>query len=115
VAVKEPPADQRPPAELGPAGAQLWKDVLAAFTVEAHLRPVLLAAAREHQRAEDAEATVDRDGSFIQDRYGSLKQHPGISVTRSSRLAAARLLGALNLDPPLANPGTGRYPRGFKR
>jgi hypothetical protein len=114
VAAKAPPVD-RPPAELGPAGAQLWKDVLAAFTVEPHLRPVLLAAAREHQRAEDAEATVDRDGAYVQDRYGGLKAHPAVQVARSSRLAAARLLGALNLDPPPANPGPGRYPRGFRR
>jgi hypothetical protein len=115
MASKEPPVDQRPPAELGPAGAQLWADVLAKFEIEPHLRPVLLGACREHQRAEDAEATVDRDGAYSEDRYGGLKQHPAVAMARSSRLAAARLLGALNLDPPPANPGPGRYPRGFRR
>jgi hypothetical protein len=115
VAAKQPPGDQRPPAELGPAGAALWADVLAKFEIEEHLRPVLLGACREHQRAEDAEATITRDGAYVEDRYGKISQHPAVAMARSSRLAAARLLGALNLDPPPPNPGTGRYPRGFKR
>jgi hypothetical protein len=114
-APKAAPPDERPPAELGSAGAQLWADIMAAFTIEPHLRPVLLGACREHQRAEDAEAAVDRDGPLLLDRYGSPKSHPSIAVARSSRLAAARLLAALNLAPPEPNPGPGRYRRGIVR
>jgi phage terminase small subunit len=115
MAAKTTPAGERPPAELGSAGAKLWADVMREFTVEDHLQPVLLGACQEHQRAQDAEAAVARDGQTVVDRYGGLKQHPSIAVARSSRLAVARLLGALNLDPPEAEPGRGRYPRGFKR
>jgi hypothetical protein len=109
------PADQRPPPELGPAGVQLWTDVTTTFEVERHLLPVLAAACNEVDRAADAEAAVAHDGAYISDRYGSLKAHPGVAVARSSRLAAARLLRALSLDPPEPHPGPGRYQRGIVR
>jgi hypothetical protein len=88
-----PPA----PAGLQAPGRALWEAVTGSYAVEAHLRPVLEAAALELDRAAAAEQAVTEAGEWQIDRYGGLKPHPGIGVARSSRLAAARLLKALNI------------------
>jgi hypothetical protein len=93
-----------PPGDLGDAGRGLWQSITARYDVEGWHAPVLVAACREVDRAELAEATVRTQGAYVTDRYGGVKAHPGIAVARSSRLAAARLLRALDLkgepDPP---------------
>jgi phage terminase small subunit len=101
-----------PPGDLGDAGRALWASIAARWQVEGRHVPVLLAACREHDRAEQAEATVRAQGAYVTDRYGGLKAHPAVGVARSSRLAVARLLRALELDddptPPDAGVGTFR-------
>jgi hypothetical protein len=88
-----PPA----PAGLQAAGRALWEAVMGSYAVEPHLRPVLEAAALELDRAAAAEQAVVEAGPWSRDRYGNPRAHPGIGVARSSRLAAARLLKALNI------------------
>jgi hypothetical protein len=87
------------PDTLTGAGLALWTAVVDRHQVAPHLLPVLIAACRETARAERAEADVERDGAYTTDRYGAQKPHPGIAVARSSRLAAARLLRQLDLEP----------------
>jgi hypothetical protein len=103
------------PEGLGEAGQALWRSVTDGFEVQAHQHPVLLAACRESDRAEQAEADLRTDGPYVSDRYGGLRAHPGVAVARSSRLAVARLLRTLNLEPPEEHPGPGNWRRGLKR
>jgi hypothetical protein len=99
-----------PPADLGDAGRELWAIVTARHELAPHLLPVLVAAARELDRAALAEQAAAAD-PWQTDRYGGTKAHPGVAVARSSRLAAARLLRQLDLELPAA---AGRWgaPRG---
>ena len=103
------------PGGLGEAGGALWAAVVRDYAVADWQLPVLEAAAREADQAAEAEAAAQADGPFILDRYRSPKPHPGIAVARSSRLAVARLLRQLNLEPVEEHPGPGRYARGFRR
>lgn len=86
-----------PPPDLNLAGIALWRAVTENFAVEPHLLATLLAACRETDRAEQAEDEVRHDGAYLHER--SMKAHPGIAVARQARLAAARLLRSLDLEP----------------
>jgi hypothetical protein len=99
-----------PPSDLGEAGLDLWRAVTGAYDVAPHLLVVLESAARELDRAERAEQAVAEAGEWTSDRYGGVRAHPGISVARSSRLAAGRLLRQVDLELPTA--GLGRKPHG---
>jgi phage terminase small subunit len=88
----------KPPKGLRLAQRRLWKAVIAAYECEAHHLAILEAACRELDRAERAEAMIASDGEYLTDRYGGTKAHPAVAVSRSSRLAAARLLRELGLD-----------------
>jgi P27 family predicted phage terminase small subunit len=93
---QQPPG--KPPKGLRLAQRRLWKAVIAAYEVEAHHLAILEAACRELDRSQEAEDMIRTDGPYMRDRYGGTKAHPAVAVSRSSRLAAARLLRELGLD-----------------
>jgi phage terminase small subunit len=68
------------------------------YDLEPHHVRLLQAAAECWDRLQEARQAVERDGSYLPDRYGQLKPHPAIAVERDSRIAFARLLRELDLD-----------------
>jgi hypothetical protein len=112
--------DPAAPEGLSPAAAALWDATVAEFELERHQLEVLASACRELTAADEADQAVAGDGRFGRDRYNGLKVHPGVAAARSSRLAAARLLKLLDLEPPAGTSppparGRGRYRRGLMR
>jgi phage terminase small subunit len=110
-----PTAPPAAPDGYSAAARELWSYVAAQFELEEHGRAVLASACTELSRAEALDAIVAAEGTIIEDRFGSPRPHPAIAAARSSRLAAARLIKLLNLNPEPANPGPGRYQRGIRR
>lgn len=94
-------AREGPPAPegLAEAGRALWEAVTGAWDLAPHLLTVLEGACRELDRAALAEVAAAAE-PWPMDRYGGVRAHPGISVARSSRLAASRLLRVLDLELP---------------
>lgn len=88
----------KPPAALRAAQTALWETIVESFELESHHLRILEHALRELDRAEVAEEQVGREGLTVSDRYGGQRSHPAVSVARSSRLAAARLLRELGLE-----------------
>ncbi len=90
-----------------PASRTLWRSVLREFELESHHLAILLAACEAKDRMDEARAAIERDGAYVEGRFGP-KAHPAISVERDSRLAMVRCLRELGLD--LAAPSTPRPP-----
>jgi hypothetical protein len=94
----QPPAPEpRPtvPAHLV-ASADLYRDVVAAYALDAvHLR-LLLEACQALDRAEEARRAVG-DQLTVTTRLGELKAHPLLLVERDHRTAFSRLMAQLGL------------------
>jgi P27 family predicted phage terminase small subunit len=72
------------PAELPPAAAQLWDELVAilerAGVVDGVDRPALQALCLQWQRAEDARAALDEFGMFSVGSTGQLVEHPAVAI-----------------------------------
>ena len=71
--------------------------MLASFALEPHHLAVLGAACEANDRMREAQATIARDGAYLDGRYG-LRTHPAVAVERDSRLAMLRSFRELGLD-----------------
>lgn len=91
------PRDPAPPKHLKAESRRLWRRVVAAFHLEPHHETVLSTACEALDRLREAQAAIDRDGAYVEGRFG-LKAHPAIAVERDSRLAMLRALRELGLD-----------------
>jgi len=101
--------DRRRPAprNLSAEGKTLWRAVLAEYELGAHHCALLATALEAHDRMREAQRAVERDGPYVDGRFG-VKSHPGLAVERDSRLAFARLIRELGLD--LETPAQSRPP-----
>lgn len=105
--IEKPP---KAPAGLGSAGKRFWQRVVAEYvlTSEHHLR-LLLECSRCLDSIESARGAVARDGQFIPNRFGELREHPGVATELQCRRTFRALLRELNLD---SGPGAdGIYTR----
>jgi phage terminase small subunit len=92
-------AGLRPPEHLGPAGAQLWADVVRQYRIGDGAGLALVTTAAEClDRLREAQALVRQHGVVIRDRYGGLKANPAIAVERGARDGMIAALRSLNLD-----------------
>src|SRR5262245_65620036 len=79
-------AGLRPPEHLGPAGAQLWADVVRQYRIGDGAGLALVTTAAEClDRLREAQEAVREHGVLIRDRYGGLKANPAIAVERGAR------------------------------
>jgi hypothetical protein len=103
-----------PPAELGEAGASLWRAILAEFVVgDAGGLAVLAEACAARDLAERLRRQIELEGDLVPGAHGTSKANPLISMELTARGLIARLLGRLGvLDgkdkrPPGRPPGKG--------
>jgi hypothetical protein len=69
-----------PPANLGSAGANLWRSIMTDYDIsDAGGLALLEQAALACDRAEKLRAEIDTDGEIIRGRNGP-REHPGLTV-----------------------------------
>ena len=88
----------KPPTHLRAAGRKLWNGILQDWSIDrAHDLARLQAAAEAQDRMAEARAAIERDGAYVEGRFGP-KAHPALSVERDSRIALLRALRELGVD-----------------
>jgi hypothetical protein len=99
-----------PPANLGPAGCNLWRSVLAQYDISDAGGLVLLEqAAFAADRAERLREQIDADGEILHGRAGP-REHPGLKGELAARAFITRTLCKLGLHVEPLRPGPGRPP-----
>jgi len=92
------PNTKRPPG-LGPQGKALWDALQRDYRLDdAGAVALLTVACEARDRVAEARQIVARDGSFVKDRFGQVRAHPGLSIERDARAAMVSALRALNLS-----------------
>jgi Phage terminase, small subunit len=88
-----------PPANLGEAGAKLWRAVLAEYRIDdAGGREMLLQICGAADTVDECDKLIARDGKTIRIKGGGLKEHPLIKVQLAARTFIVRSLHRLGLD-----------------
>lgn len=96
--VADPERRPEAPSILGERGRDLWDRVLADYEMAAAELAVLEAACASYDRLHEAQATLNRDGLTVLDRYDAPKAHPMTAVVRDATTLLARCLRQLDVD-----------------
>ena len=84
------------PEGAGPAGARLWRAVLAEFELAEHELTLLRQAVRVADLCEQLQAIVEEDGPMLT-VDGQPSTHPAVVELRQQRIMLARLIVALRV------------------
>jgi len=90
-------SQSQPPEFLSDTAAAWWSEVATEFDFAAHDLEILTAAAGCIDRIRQSREEIDREGAFIQDRYGKPKAHPALNAENQAKLTMARLIRELAL------------------
>jgi len=101
------------PEHLRAPTRRWWDSVVADFEMDPHHLRLLTLAGESWDRCAQAREALKRNGITFSDRFGQPKVRPEVAIERDSRIAFARLLRELNLDPD--EPAESRPPSGTGR
>lgn len=88
----------KPPAHLSAEMCAWVATVQAEFDLAAHHERLLVLAAETWDQADRARKRLAKEGEYVEDRFGQLRQHPAVPVLRDARAAFARLTREIGLD-----------------
>lgn len=89
----------RPPSGLKAPGRAFWKKAMSETVFEeSHDLARLKMACSLLDEIADDETRVKKDGRYVEDRYGSLREHPGVKSVRDNRTLFCRIIRELALD-----------------
>ena len=101
-------ATPKPPANLGPAGINLWRLIMAEYDVsDAGGQALLEQAALACDRAERLRAEIDAAGEILHTRSGP-REHPGLKAELASRSFVCRTLQRLGINLEAVRMAPGR-------
>jgi P27 family predicted phage terminase small subunit len=106
------------PDHLSDRGAGLWTSIAGAYELGDHQLELLRRACEASDRTDEAVAIIKAEGLVVVDRYGQSKPHPATQIERDSRVALARLIRELALEPGAGEarpPRTGETKAGSRR
>jgi hypothetical protein len=96
--VNLPSSLPQPPANLGPAGANLWRSIVAEYDIpDSGGQALLEEACAARDRAERLRVEIDRDGEIIRGRNG-IREHPGLRAELAARSFICRSLQRLGIN-----------------
>ena len=104
----------RAPAGLATTAKAYWTCVTSTYDLDAPDLHLLAMACQHLTRAQQAAEQIEKDGCFVKDRWGVLKEHPGLSTERQSRLAALRSIRELGLSVEVPETRPPTSPRGYR-
>jgi hypothetical protein len=103
-----PPSAPKPPANVGPAGANLWRSIMAEYDIsDAGGQALLEQAAFACDRAERLRAEIDAAGEILHTRNGP-REHPGLKAELASRSFVCRTLQRLGINLEAVRMAPGR-------
>jgi hypothetical protein len=103
-----------PPANLGPAGTNLWRSILSQYDIRDSGGLALLEqAAFANDRAQRLRVEIDAAGEILHTRNGP-REHPGLKAELASRAFVARTLCKLGLNVEPLRPSVGRPPSSWR-
>jgi hypothetical protein len=106
--VNLPSTVPKPPANLGNAGASLWRSIMAEYDIsDAGGQALLEQAATAYDRAERLRIEIDRDGEIVRGRTG-MREHPGLKIELASRSFVVRTLQRLGINLEAVRPASGQ-------
>jgi hypothetical protein len=106
--VNLPSSAPKPPANLGPAGATLWRSIMAEYDIsDAGGQALLEQAAAAYDRAERLRVEIDRDGEIVRGRAG-MREHPGLRGELAARSFICRTLQRLGINLEAVRMAPGR-------
>ena len=109
--VNLPSSIPKPPANLGDAGATLWRSIMAEYDIsDAGGQALLEQAATAYDRAERLRVEIDRDGEIVRGRTG-MREHPGLKIELASRSFVVRTLQRLGINLEVVRPVSGARPK----
>ena len=98
----------KPPTALCKTAKDFFQSVADAYVLEPHHQKLLIEAAWQLHRCEQARAAIAKGGVTAKDRFGIEQPRPEIKIERDAALAYLRLRREMNLD---AVPEEIRTPR----
>ncbi len=101
-----------PPEHLQEDTARWYAWIVREFELGDTELPTLAAAAELWDRSCKAREEIDREGMTYRDRFGQPKIRPEVGIERHSKLAFARLMRELGLDPAAPAGPRGLPPAG---
>jgi P27 family predicted phage terminase small subunit len=104
----------KPPTHISNESKRWFASVLEEYELQPHELKLLILACEAFDRATSARETIAECGAYYNDRFGSPRKHPAVSVLEAATIAFARLCRELSLTdttpdenrPPLIS---GRY------
>jgi hypothetical protein len=108
--VNLPSTIPKPPANVGPAGATLWRSIMSEYDIpDAGGQALLEQVALAYDRAERLRVEIDRDGEIVRGRTG-MREHPGLKIELASRSFVCRTLQRLGINLEAVRPTSGQRP-----
>jgi hypothetical protein len=107
---------RKPPSHLKPAGAKLWRELVAEYGIgDAAGLALATTAAECLDRSKAAQKVIADHGEVVLDRYGAPKLNPACGLEKDARAGLLAALKALNLDiEPLKAIGRPTRPLGWE-
>src|SRR5262245_27193001 len=102
-----------PPADLGAAGKELWRQITSEFTLESSAEvQQFYEACYMEDRAVKLRKHIDREGEMVEIR-GTRRDHPCLKHELAARACVVRTIANLFPSPPAEKPRRYRSSTGY--